>query len=58
MSVSFVGEEILVVLEDLITQRAERGNAQSKHGLEAAMQFELWKLGEMLDRLMTQEQSK
>jgi len=51
-------DEILVALRDLIAARAERGNAQSRHGPVAAEQYELWLLTETLDRLMTQEQNK
>lgn len=58
MNVELGSREISVALEDLIVARASRGNVQSKHGLRAAAQYELWLLTEALDRLMTQEQNK
>lgn len=56
MSNEVYREEILTALKDLIHCRAERGNAQSKHGPRAAAQHELWKLTEALDKLMGAEE--
>ena len=42
-------------LSIMLRQRAYAGNAQSKHGLEAAYQFEVYTFVELIDKLMTKD---
>lgn len=50
-----VPADVVEALDELITERAERGNCQSKHGLSAARSYEVWRLKEALKRLMDKE---
>jgi hypothetical protein len=52
--VSYIQREILDSLEEMIHERALHGNCQSKHGIEAAISFEIFKLRQALYALMEQ----
>lgn len=45
--------DIIEALDELIQERAERGNAQSKHGIHAARAYEIIVLKATLDSAMT-----
>jgi hypothetical protein len=47
-----VQREILEALEELVKEREERGNCQSRHGHEAGISFEISQLSRALDKLM------
>lgn len=48
-----IAADIVEMFDELITERTERGNAQSKHGPEAARDYEVFVLKVTLDRIMT-----
>lgn len=46
---------MLEEIEEMLRARAERGNAQSKHGSKAAYQFEVFELIRLLDESLTEQ---
>jgi hypothetical protein len=49
---TFHAEQVAEALAELIRDRAERGNCQSKHGIDAATSYELWYVMDKLDQML------
>ena len=52
---TFVEQEVLSAITEMVRERAAKGNAQSKHGEEAALSFEIFLFTQALNALMDQQ---